>query len=70
VAGGTAPRIISRLQERVFLAAFNAEGVRTAAMQKMPLSVVKHDRLDLLGYALIADRTSRLVDRNPSMGSR
>jgi hypothetical protein len=39
-------------------------------MQKMPLSVVKHDRPGLLGCALIADRVSRLVDRNPSMERR
>jgi hypothetical protein len=39
-------------------------------MQKMPLSAAKHDRLDLLGCTLIADRMSRLVDRNPSMGRR
>jgi len=59
VAGGIAPRIISRLQQGGFLAAFNAKGVHTATMQKMPLSIVNHDRLGLLGCALIAGRMCR-----------
>lgn len=62
VAGGIAPRIISRLQEGGFLAAFNAKGVHADSMRKIPLSVVKRDRLGLLGCALIASRMR--VDTN------
>jgi glucokinase len=56
VAGGIAPRIISRLREGGFLAAFTAKGAHTDTMRKMPLRVVSHDRLGLLGCALIAGR--------------
>jgi glucokinase len=56
VAGGIAPRIISRLREGGFLAAFNAKGAQANTMRKTPLSVVNHDRLGLLGCALIAGR--------------
>jgi glucokinase len=56
VAGGIAPRIISRLREGGFLAAFNAKGAHADTMRKIPLSVVNHDRLGLLGCVLIAGR--------------
>jgi glucokinase len=56
VAGGIAPRILSRLRQGGFLAAFNAKGAHADTMRKIPLSVVTHDRLGLLGCALMAGR--------------
>lgn len=56
VAGGIAPRILSRLRQGGFLAAFNAKGAHADTMRKIPLSVVTHDRLGLLGCALLAGR--------------
>jgi glucokinase len=56
VAGGIAPRILSRLRQGGFLAAFNAKGAHADTMRKIPLSVVTHDRLGLLGCVLMAGR--------------
>ena len=56
VAGGIAPRILPRLRQGGFLAAFNAKGAHADTMRKIPLSVVTHDRLGLLGCALMAGR--------------
>jgi glucokinase len=54
VAGGIAPKIISRLLTGGFLAAFNAKGAHSDAVRKIPVSVVTNERLGLLGCALIA----------------
>ena len=58
VAGGIAPRIISRLMTGGFLAAFNAKGAYSDTLRKIPVSVVTDERLGLLGCALIAGRGS------------
>jgi len=62
IAGGIAPKILSRLVKGGFLAAFNAEGAHVATLRKIPVSVVTNERLGLLGAALIAART----DHHPS----
>ena len=54
IAGGIAPKILSRLVEGGFLAAFNAKGAHCAAVRKMPVSVVTSEKLGLLGCALLA----------------
>lgn len=59
IAGGIAPRILSRLAKGGFLAAFNAAGAHAATLRKIPVSVVTNERLGLLGAALIAARTIR-----------
>ncbi len=56
VAGGIAPRIMSRLLPGGFLDAFNAKGVYGDMLRKIPVSVVTNERLGLLGCALIAAR--------------
>ena len=56
IAGGIAPKILPRLLEGRFLAAFNAKGAHTAALRKMPVSVVTNEKLGLLGCALLAAR--------------
>ena len=59
VAGGIAPRIVLRMLSGGFLDAFNAKGVYTDTMRKIPVSVVTNERLGLLGCALIATRGQR-----------
>jgi glucokinase len=59
IAGGIAPRIISRIRTGGFLAAFNAKGAHSATVSKIPLYVVTEERLGLLGCALIASRMPR-----------
>ena len=56
VAGGIAPKILPRLLAGGFLAAFNARGLQSDALQKIPVSVVTNEKLGLLGAALIAAR--------------
>ena len=56
IAGGIAARILPRLLEGRFLAAFNAKGAHAREVRKMPLSVVTNERLGLLGCALVAER--------------
>jgi glucokinase len=58
IAGGIAPKIMTRLQAGGFLAAFNAKGVYTDEARKFPVAVVTNERLGLLGCALIADRAA------------
>ena len=54
VAGGIAPKILSRLAAGGFAAAFNAKGAHAALAAKMPVQVVTTERLGLLGAAQIA----------------
>ena len=54
VAGGIAPKILSRLAAGGFVAAFNAKGAHAAMAAKMPVQVVTTERLGLLGAAQIA----------------
>ncbi len=58
VAGGIAPRIMPRLLLGGFLDQFNAKGVYSDVVRKIPVSVVTNDRLGLLGCALIGARLS------------
>jgi glucokinase len=57
IAGGIAPKIISRLAAGGFMAAFNAKGAHAQMNLTMPVRVVTTERLGLLGAALIAART-------------
>ncbi len=57
VAGGIAPKIISRLQRGGFIAAFRAKGRFDPLMASMPVHVVMSERVGLLGAAAIAART-------------
>ena len=54
VAGGIAPKILSRLRAGGFLAAFNAKGAFAAAARACPVHVVTNERLGLLGAAAAA----------------
>ena len=56
VAGGIAPRIISRLLTGRFLGMFNSKGVHSDVMRRIPVSVVTEERIGLLGCAVIASR--------------
>lgn len=56
VTGGIAPRILSRLREGGFLAPFNAKGVHSNLMKKIPVSIVSNERVGVQGCALIAAR--------------
>jgi glucokinase len=57
IAGGIAPKILSRVREGRFIAAFNAKGAHAGAMRKMPVAVVTSEKLPLLGCALLAARS-------------
>jgi len=56
IAGGIAPKILSRLQEGGFLAAFSAKGAHGDTLRKIPVSAVTNERLGILGCVLIAAR--------------
>jgi len=56
IAGGIAPKILSRLAAGGFMAAFNAKGAHAHMTGRMPVQVVTTERLGLLGAALIAAR--------------
>ncbi|HEY5293258.1 MAG TPA: glucokinase [Burkholderiales bacterium] len=56
IAGGIAPKILSRLAAGGFMAAFNAKGAHAQMNLRMPVQVVTTERLGLLGAALIAAR--------------
>lgn len=56
VAGGIAPKIIGKLQEGAFLAAFRDKGRYAKLMQEIPVQVVMNPKLGLLGAALSASR--------------
>jgi glucokinase len=57
IAGGIAPKIVSRLAAGGFMAAFNAKGTHAPLNRLMPVRVVTTERLGLLGAALIAARS-------------
>jgi glucokinase len=57
IAGGIAPKILSRVQEGRFIAAFNAKGAHAGVMQKMPVAIVTSEKLPLLGCASLAARS-------------
>jgi glucokinase len=58
VAGGIAPKILPRLLAGGFLAAFNARGLPSDAVRKIPVSIVTNERLGVLGAALVAARAA------------
>ena len=76
VAGGIAPKILGRLQNGGFMAAFNAKGVHAQLNLKVPVHVVTTERLGLLGAALIpcpsvkpTHHQLRIVNALPSSGA-
>lgn len=56
IAGGIAPRILSRLQEGAFLAAFLDKGRFRTSLARMPVRVVLEPRVGLLGAMRVAAR--------------
>jgi glucokinase len=54
VAGGIAPKLLSRLRAGGFLRGFCAKGPQTALMARFPVHVVTHPALGLLGAGIIA----------------
>ena len=54
VAGGIAPKILSKLQDGTFLTAFLTKGRMSALVERIPLYVVLEPRAGLLGAALEA----------------
>ncbi len=57
IAGGIAPKILPRLEEGGFAAAFNDKGDYSKVTRKIPISVVTNARLGILGCAAIAARS-------------
>jgi len=51
LAGGIAPKIISRLKTSQFLDSFRAKGAFKNFMMKVPVKVILNDRAALLGAA-------------------
>lgn len=68
VAGGIAPKILPRLRQGAFLAAFNAEGAHAATLRKIPVSIVTNQRLGLLGAALMAGHIDRHAETQRKEG--
>lgn len=56
LAGGIAPKILPRLRDGAFLAAFNAKGRMEPVTRRIPVHVVVHPDPGLLGAALLAGR--------------
>lgn len=56
VAGGIAPKILDRLRDGRFIAAFNAKGRMEPVTRRVPVHVVVHPNPGLLGAALFAGR--------------
>jgi glucokinase len=56
IAGGVAPKILPRLEDGRFVAAFNAKGAHRRLAERMPVHVVTEEKLGLLGAALLAAR--------------
>jgi len=56
IAGGIAPKIITKLKESPFLRAFNDKGRMSALTTAMPVRVVMNAKVGLLGAALAASR--------------
>ncbi len=54
LAGGIAPRIVSRLRDGRFISAFRAKGRYSSLMADFPVRVVVNPRLGLLGAAAVA----------------
>lgn len=56
VAGGIAPKILDKLRDGTFIAAFNAKGRMETVTRRIPLHIVIHPNPGLLGAALYAGR--------------
>jgi len=56
VAGGIAPKIITKLKRGGFVSAFNDKGRFAPLMQNIPVRVVMNPKVGLLGAALVASR--------------
>jgi len=54
IAGGIAAKLTEHLRSGAFLAAFNAKGVHSALMARMPVRVVLDENLGLAGAARLA----------------
>jgi glucokinase len=54
LAGGIAPKILSRLATPTFLQAFMGKGRMQYMMESMPVKVITNDKLALLGAARCA----------------
>jgi glucokinase len=54
LGGGVAPRILSKLQEPVFMKAFQAKGRLTKLVEAIPVRVIMNDKTALLGAARVA----------------
>ena len=61
VAGGIAPKIITKLKRGGFIRAFNDKGRFAALTQRIPVHVVMNQKVGLMGAALVA---GRLADGN------
>lgn len=56
IAGGIAPKIISKLRGELFLNAFNAKSPMTELMKGIPVRVVMEPKVGLIGAAFAASR--------------
>lgn len=56
LAGGIAPKILPRLRDGGFIAAFNAKGRMEPVTRKVPVQVIAHPNPGLFGAALFAGR--------------
>ena len=56
IAGGIAPRIVQQLDSGPFLAAFRNKGRLSGLLARIPLHVVMHPGLGMLGAAAVAGR--------------
>ncbi len=56
LAGGIAPKIISRLREILFLDAFRSKGNMSAYVENIPVRVVMNPKVGLIGAVAVAGR--------------
>lgn len=54
VGGGIAPKILPRLRDGAFLAAFTAKGRFAELLERVPVHVILNERTALLGAARLA----------------
>lgn len=56
LAGGIAPKILTRLQSDVFIQAFHAKGKMSGLMQRFSIDVIMNPEIGLIGARLAAQR--------------
>ena len=56
LAGGIAPRIVAKLGDGVFMAAFRRKGRMTELLERVPVHVIMSPDVGLLGAAAAATR--------------